>query len=384
MREKEKIVKTERVEIVKKNILVVEDSALMRRVLCDIMNEDERFQVADTARNGLEAYNLLKQKSYDAVILDIIMPQMDGIELLEKLQEDRIQLPIVIVSTVAKEGAKETLRALELGAFDFVQKPDNLITAKGGIFRDQLVSALVFASNKFNKRTRINPRAVTATEVEKDKDEPLSFTASKPIIRKTKNTLLPGGEKVVALACSTGGPKSLHTVIPLLPGNLNAPVLLVQHMPAGFTQSLAERLNEVSQVTVKEAEDGEILKKGWVYIAPGGKHLALAKRGKMHMIAISDEPPIGGLRPCANVMYRSLIESDFDEIICVVLTGMGSDGTDGIIKLEKKKKIYVIAQDQASSVVYGMPKVITESGLTDQVVALDGIADAITKCVGVR
>lgn len=367
----------------KKNILVIEDSALMRRVLCDIINKDERFQVADMARNGLEAYNLLKKKSYDAVVLDIIMPEMNGIELLEKLQEDRIQLPILVVSTMAKKGAKETLRALELGAFDFVQKPDNLIAAKGGIFQDQLVSALVFVSNKFNKRTRINPRAVL-TEDEKDTDEPLSFTAPKPVIRKTKNTPLPKGEKLVALACSTGGPKSLHTVIPLLPGNLNAPVLLVQHMPAGFTQSLAERLNEISQVTVKEAEDGEIIQKGWVYIAPGGKHLALAKKGKNHVISISDAPPIAGLRPCANVMYRSLTEADYDEIICVVLTGMGSDGTDGIIKLEKKKKIYVIAQDQASSIVYGMPRVITESGLTDQVVALDGVADAITKCVGVR
>lgn len=369
---------------VKKNILVVEDSALMRRVLCDIINEDERFQVADKARNGLEAYNLLKKNSYDAVLLDVVMPEMDGIELLGKLQEDRIQLPIVMVSTVTKEGAKETLRALELGAFDFVQKPDNLIAAKGGMFREQLVSALVLASNKFSKRTRINPRVISAAEAEKDTDELLPLKAPKPIIRQTKNTPLPRGEKVVALACSTGGPKSLHTVIPLLPGNLNAPVLLVQHMPAGFTQSLAERLNEVSQVHVKEAEDGEIIQKGWVYIAPGGKHLAIAKKGKNHVVSISDAPPIGGLRPCANVMYRSLMEADYDEIICVVLTGMGSDGTDGIVKLDTKKKIYVIAQDQASSVVYGMPKVITESGLTDQVVALDGVADAITKCVGVR
>ncbi len=369
----------------KKNILVVDDSALMRRVLCDIIESDDRFNVADIAKNGQEAYDFLKKKTYDAVVLDILMPEMTGLELLEILKKDNSKVPVIMVSTLTTEGAKETIQALELGAFDFVPKPSNLIEAKGSIFRDRLVSALVFAVNHFSGRSSTKAEKTVSLEpMEVRKPlNPMSFVA-KPVIRKTKNTLLAHGEKIVALACSTGGPKSLQSVIPLLPKNLNAPILLVQHMPVGFTRSLAERLNEISQVTVKEAEEGEIIQKGWVYIAPGGKHLAVGKSGSRHVIAISDAPPIGGLRPCANVMYSSLVNADYDEFICVVLTGMGGDGTDGITELSRKKKIYVIAQDQASSVVYGMPKVIKDAGLTDEIVPLDEVADAITRSVGVR
>ena len=161
-------------------------------------------------------------------------------------------------------------------------------------------------------------------------------------------------------------------------------MVLVQHMPVGFTKSLADRLNETSKVTVKEAEEGDTLQKGWVYIAPGGKHLEVVCTGGKHVVHISDAPPIGGLRPCANVMYRSLMQSTYDEIICVVLTGMGGDGTDGITQLSTKKKIYVIAQDRETSVVYGMPKMIFEAGMVDVVQPLEKVADAITRNVGVH
>ena len=362
-----------------KKILIVDDSALMRRVLCDIINSDDRLEVGDIAGNGKEAYNLLKQKSYDGMVLDIMMPEMDGLQLLEVLNKEKIRIPTVMASTIAAEGAKETLRALELGAFDFVQKPGNLIEAKGDLFRGRLLSAIVLAVNDGGKK----PMGTTATGQNEKKPSAVVSPFGTAAPRKN-NASLAHGNKIIALACSTGGPKSLQSVIPLLPSNIDAPMVLVQHMPVGFTKSLAERLNEVSKVTVKEAEEGETLQKGWVYIAPGGKHLEVAWTGGKHVVHISDAPPIGGLRPCANVMYRSLMQSTYDEIICVVLTGMGGDGTDGITQLSTKKKIYVIAQDRETSVVYGMPKMIFDAGMVDVVQPLEKVADAITRNVGVH
>lgn len=189
---------------------------------------------------------------------------------------------------------------------------------------------------------------------------------------------------IVAIASSTGGPKALQSVIPFLPAELLAPVVLVQHMPAGFTKSMAERLNELSQVQVKEASNGEVLKNGVVYIAPGGTHIAIKKSGASHVISFNDMPPISGLKPCANIMFDSLTSSNYDEVVCVVLTGMGADGTNGILSLGKSKPIYVIAQDEKSSVVYGMPRAIYEAGVVDEVVTLSDVAKAITKNVGVK
>ena len=362
-----------------KKILVVDDSALMRRVLCDIIDSDDRLEVGDIAKNGKEAYDLLKKKSYDGMVLDVMMPEMDGLQLLEHLQRDKIQIPTIMASTITTEGAKETLKALELGAFDFVQKPGNLIEAKGDIFRGRLLSAMVLAVSADDKKS------IEPVIMGQDKKTPSAAVSSFGTAAPRKNNAsLAHGNKLIALACSTGGPKSLQSVLPLLPGNIDAPMVLVQHMPVGFTKSLAERLNEISKVTVKEAEEGETLQKGWVYIAPGGKHLEVAWTGGKHVVHISDAPPIGGLRPCANVMYRSLMQSTYDEIICVVLTGMGGDGTDGITQLSTKKKIYVIAQDRETSVVYGMPKMIFDAGMVDQVQPLGKVADAITRNVGVH
>lgn len=185
----------------------------------------------------------------------------------------------------------------------------------------------------------------------------------------------------LALKSST---EELQSVIPFLPAELLAPVVLVQHMPAGFTKSMAERLNELSQVQVKEASNGEVLKNGVVYIAPGGTHIAIKKSGASHVISFNDMPPISGLKPCANIMFDSLTSSNYDEVVCVVLTGMGADGTNGILSLGKSKPIYVIAQDEKSSVVYGMPRAIYEAGVVDEVVTLSDVAKAITKNVGVK
>ena len=247
----------------KKNVLIIDDSALMRRVLSDIINLDDRFIVSDVAVNGLEGIDLIirNPKKYDAVLLDINMPKMNGIELLEQLEKYHINMAVIIVSTVAKKDAKETIRALELGAFDFVTKPENFLQMKGDIFRNRLLQCLFLATNQ--------------THVAEASD----MKERKAISRRKENYNKSNASKLIALACSTGGPKALQAVIPRLPKEMDAAMLVVQHMPEGFTKTLAERLNELSEVTVKEAKDGDILQKGVVYIAKGWPSDEVIKTG---------------------------------------------------------------------------------------------------------
>lgn len=354
-----------------KKILVVDDSALMRRVLCDIINSDERFQVVARATNGLEAFDLLSRNTYDAVVLDVNMPKMNGLQLLEELRKYKIPAKVMMASTDTREGAKTTLDALELGAMDFIHKPDNAIDCRVDSFKADMLRILdVVANSKppvFESREKILADRRTTTKMV-------------DIVKR--NAVKVPGNKIVALASSTGGPKALQSVIPRLPADLDAPVLVVQHMPKGFTASLAERLNDLSQVRVKEAEEGEELKKGTVYIAMGGKHMNVKASAGRYTIHLSDEPNREGVKPCANYMYESLMDSRFDNIVCVVMTGMGADGTEGIKNLKTKKNVHVISQDQETCTVYGMPKSVFSAGLSNQVVPLDQIAQEVILHVG--
>lgn len=356
----------------KKNILVVDDSALMRRVLCDIINSDERFQVQDRATNGMEALDLLTRKSYDAVVLDVNMPRMNGLELLKELQKRKISVRVMMASTDTKEGARTTLDSLELGALDFIHKPDNAMDCRSGEFKERMLRILAVV---VDSKPPVFGRTFTMEELK---------TSKKMIELVGKHTSSVVGNKVVALASSTGGPKALQSVIPKLPKNLKAPVVVVQHMPAGFTASLAERLDSLSEVKVKEAAEGDVLEPGTVYIAMGGKHLNVLAMASKYSIHYSDEPSREGVKPCANYMYESLTDSKYDQIVCVVMTGMGADGTEGIINLKKKKKLHVIAQESSTCAVYGMPKNVINAGLADQIVPLEQIAQEIIMNVGVK
>lgn len=192
------------------------------------------------------------------------------------------------------------------------------------------------------------------------------------------------GRKVVAIASSTGGPKALQMLIPLLPSNLNAPVLIVQHMPAGFTEALAGRLDTLSQLSVKEAAEGDVLMPGQVLLARGGRHMHAVKNGAKHVIRYTDDPPREGVRPCANYMYESLMNCGYDEVVCAVLTGMGADGTAGIKNLKQRKKVTVFAQSEETCAVYGMPRSIVLAGLADKGLTLEQIAQEIIRNVGVN
>lgn len=350
----------------KKNILVVDDSALMRRVICDIINTDNTFQATDICKDGLEAYERIKTMRYDAIVCDVNMPRMDGLQLLERLQHEGVKATVIMVSTLTAKDTRTTVIAMERGAVDFVTKPTNIIEAKGEDFKKRLLGVLkaVLVSGQEKRVSAVRP---------------IRMQSASAAARKGAR-----GNKLVALACSTGGPKALQSVIPYLEAELDAPMVLVQHMPSGFTKSMADRLNELSRIHVKEAEDNEVLMKGTVYVAPGGKHLKVARTKGGHKIVLGNEPAVGGLRPCADIMYESLKSCAFDEITCVVLTGMGADGTKGITSLKQKVPIYVISQDAASCVVYGMPKAIYEAGLVNEVVPLDAVAQSIMKNVGVK
>ncbi|MBR1693648.1 MAG: chemotaxis response regulator protein-glutamate methylesterase [Lachnospiraceae bacterium] len=355
-----------------KKILVVDDSALVRRVLSDIIDSDKRFQVVDKAVDGVEALELLRKNTYDAVVLDVNMPKMDGIQLLDELRKNKISARVMMASTDTREGAKVTLDALELGALDFIHKPQNVMDCRSDDFKENMLRILTVVAD-------------SKPPVFESKDQLLSDrkTVTKVVDIAKKHPLHIAGNTIVAIASSTGGPKALQSVIPKLPAQLNAPVLIVQHMPKAFTASLAERMNAVSEIAVKEAEEGEELRKGQVYIARGGSHMNVKKgpSGK-YVIAYSDQPTREGVKPCANYMYESLAECSFDNIVCTVMTGMGADGTEGIRNLKSKKKAYVISQDQESSTVYGMPRSVVNAGLSDQVVPLNQIAQEIILHVG--
>lgn len=352
-----------------KKILVVDDSALLRRVTCDIISSDSRFHVEDTATDGAKALELCKNKDYDAIILDINMPNMDGITFLKEYKKLHKKAIVIMNSTLTSDGAEITMEALSFGAVDFVHKPESFLTAKGEAHKAKFLKILAGALEGVEDKN--------ASSLPGAKKESFTVHQKEHLGPKAK-------KKIVALASSTGGPKALQHVIPLLPAEMDAPMLVVQHMPAGFTKSLADRLNILSKVTVKEAEEGDVVQNGVVYVAKGGKHLNYVEHGGKGILHYSDEPQREGVKPCANYMYESLIQSSYDEITCVVLTGMGKDGTDGIKSLLAKKNTYIIAQDQESSTVYGMPRAIAATGWVNKIETLDKIAKEIITNVGVK
>jgi len=371
-------------EIEKRKILVVDDSALMRRVLCDIINSDRRFLVAAKACDGVEAFDLLSSRKFDAVVLDINMPRMNGLELLEKLRLFKIPAKVLIASTDSAKGAKVTIEALELGALDFIQKPGTSFDCRGNEFAVSFLNTLYavcssrlpgtgFSHAIRPLQTTIERKMLAADHKSHNRVE--DGMASRQFGRN-------GKKKIVAIACSTGGPRALQSLIPMLPKNIDAPVVVVQHMPKGFTASLAERLDGMSDISVREAQEGEILKNGVVYISQGGLHIKVKREIGGLCVRYSDEPVREGVKPCANYLYESLAESGMDDILCVVMTGMGSDGTEGIKNLKKSKSVKVITQDMESCVVYGMPKSAVKAGLSDHELPLLRIAGKIEELIG--
>lgn len=353
-----------------KKVLIVDDSAFMRRVISDIISSDPRCEAIGTAADGKEALEKVQELNPDVISLDIQMPVMDGLTMLKKLNEIK-PTPVVMMSTLTKEGAKETIQALELGAFDFVAKPDNIFKVNSEEIREELIEKLVLAASAGQKSTTKFKPSISKT---------IELSHHKPIPKKPKTKV----DKIIAIGTSTGGPRALQYVLPYIPDDIDAGIVVVQHMPPGFTKSLSERLNQLSEISVKEAEDGDTIENGCAYIAPGDRHLVVKeKRDGTLFIELSNEPPSGGHKPAVNIMMKSLAGIKQRNLIGVIMTGMGADGTEGLVELHEKRDVHIIAQDEASCVVYGMPKSLVDSGIADEIVSLDKISDSITKKLGV-
>lgn len=343
-------------------VLVVDDSAFMRKVVSDILNSDNEIEVVDTAKNGLEAVSKVKELKPDVITLDVKMPVMDGLECLRKIN-DIPGMSVVVLSSVTKEGTEATIQALADGAIDFIAKPDNIFDMNGEEKKKEVIEKIKVAGYSAK-----GIKNIEETE------------ANTSIENKYSDAL-----NIVAIGSSTGGPRALQNVISQIPQNINAAFLVVQHMPAGFTRSLAERLDTVSYVTVKEAEDNDIVKTGHVYIAAGDYHMVVEKKERSTLvIRLTKDPPIGGLRPSVDVMMESLSKTGIDKAVGVIMTGMGGDGSEGIKKLKNRNNAYIIAQEESSCVVFGMPRVAIQTGVVDAVVTLKDIANEIIRIVGVH
>ena len=377
-------------------VLIADDSAFMRKVLADLFKGQSDFEVVGTAVNGQDTIEKVKRFQPDVLTLDVVMPVMDGLEALAIIME-QCPLPVVMISSATQKGTNETIRALALGAVDFVSKAGGAIS-KIDTIKDEILAKCRMAAKTHAKKNlaaakpvSYSPKPTTATEPATRRIEVKRRTGyvlgQKPVLNRipsqtapVKKVLPATGKKIVAIGTSTGGPQALQAVITRLPGNLPCGVVVVQHMPAGFTKSLAERLNSISEIGVKEAENDEIIRPGQVYIAPGNFHLRIAPvPGGERKIVLSQEPPVGNHRPAVNVMFDSAAQFGRD-LVSVIMTGMGADGCEGMKKI-KASGGYSIAQDEGSCVVYGMPKAVVDAGLADEIRPLNKIAEAIVEAV---
>jgi two-component system chemotaxis response regulator CheB len=342
-------------------VLVVDDSSFMRQSLKKMLDSDPGIEVVATARDGLDGLEKASQYNPDVITLDVEMPRLDGLGTLARIMATNPR-PVIMVSSLTTEGAESTLTALELGAMDFI--PKDLGRAGHDIvnIRNQLVDKVKAVAGRrvrsFLSRARSQPPA-----------------QARPLPQMQR-----GEVALVAIGASTGGPPALQTILTRLPGNLPAPIVIVQHMPPAFTGPFARRLDSVCALTVTEASNGEPLEAARAYIAPGGKHLTLNRVGTRVRVALSSEPADTLHRPSADVMMTSAAQAFHRRCLGVILTGMGHDGRDGMAAIHRNHG-RTLAQDEASCVVYGMPRAVVEADLADAVVDLEDMAPAISRLV---
>jgi two-component system chemotaxis response regulator CheB len=333
-------------------VLVVDDSAFMRKIISDILEEDPKIKVIDRARDGKEAVEKTLKLDPDVITLDVEMPGMDGLAALKEIMRLK-PTPVVMVSSLTRKGADTTMKALALGAVDFVAKPSGAISLDmKDVAQELREKVLIAASASVEKLIGIAPPT----------KEPV-----RPIQIKRKNI------EVVAIAASTGGPRAIQNVLGNVKTTSIAPIVVVQHMPAGFTKSFAERLNEISILEVLEGYDNLQLKPGMVVIAPGGSHLIVEyNRAKQLICRLSDMPPLHSVKPAADLLFLSVADIVGDTSLGIILTGMGRDGAEGA-KAIRQRGGYVIAESSDTCVIYGMPKAAVEKGAVDEVLPLHAI-----------
>ena len=367
-------------------VLVVDDSMFLRTALKRMLEADAEIKVVGMAANGLKAIEQVEALDPDVVTMDIEMPKMDGLAALKKIMEENPR-PVLMISTLTEAGASATIEALSIGAVDYI--PKQIAQSSLDILRIQReLHTKIKAVAK--RRRHPKPRAETpprvrahapkvAPRVVPPKTLPRA-AVPKPAPRLKLTRVPPSDIRVVAIGTSTGGPKALQEIIPLLPANFPVGILIVQHMPPFFTKSLAARLDSLSKITVKEAETQEFVEPGKALIAPGGQHMTVVKRGTGGAIRLSDSPANLNHIPSVDVAMLSIAEVYGRYAVGVILTGMGHDGLEGLTAIHQSKGL-AFAQDEGTSVIYGMPRACIEKGIVDQILPLDRVADTLVQLV---
>lgn len=347
-------------------VLVVDDSALMRKIISDMINEENDLEVIDTAKNGEDLLEKLKKIEPDVITLDVEMPKMDGIEALVNIKKLYKDIPVIMLSSLSRKGAGLTMDCLQRGAFDFVPKPSGVISLDINKVKEELIQKIRAANNIIkNNYTSDILKVDEKNNVKKEEEK----------IYAIKNISSSKKIEAVVIGASTGGPKALYSVITALPEKIDIPVFVVQHMPKGFTKAFSERLNSNSKLKVVEAEDLQTVEKNTVYVAPGGFHMEVGKDKRIHL---NLEPTLWGVRPAVDKLFKSASKVYSSALISVVLTGMGRDGADGTAYIKDRGGI-TISEDESTCTIYGMPKATYETGKVDFVVPLYDVADTILK-----
>jgi two-component system chemotaxis response regulator CheB len=357
-------------------VLIVDDSAVVRRAVSDALSSDPEIAVVGTASNGIIAVQRINQLNPDVIILDIEMPEMDGFGVLRVLRANYPRIRTIMFSSLTQRGAVQTIEALSLGANDYIAKPA-CITHQG--YKDMLtgVSAeLIPKIKQFRPATEARDRGIRGS----GNTIPLHPYTSASYSPCHALHTSPSVPRIVAIGISTGGPEALSRLIPAFSQGFPVPIVIVQHMPPVFTKLLAERLGSISKLRVTEGCDGLELKPGVVYIAPGDFHMSLQHRGDCDVISLNQGPPENFCRPAVDALFRSVAKIYGASALGVIMTGMGQDGCKGVMEMKKQGAI-VFAQDQASSVVWGMPSAVVNAGLADCVLPLDQISIAVDACV---
>jgi two-component system chemotaxis response regulator CheB len=376
-------------------VLVVDDSVVARRLLSDAINAEPACEVVGTAPNGKLALAKLPQLNPDIVTLDIEMPEMDGLQTLAEIRKFYPRLPVIMCSTLTERGAEATLRALELGATDYITKPTatNAVSATEQIREHLIPMILGFTSASGRGPSPAAGRGglsavkgglpTCAELVARARFIPLSRPPKAGITARAVSVPpVTRGSRIdiVAIGLSTGGPNVLASVLPMLSADFPVPVVITQHMPPLFTRLLAERINRTAQLEVREATGGEVVERGHVYLAPGDYHMEVRRDGATLRTYLHQAPPENSCRPSVDVMFRSVVDVYGAKMLAVVLTGMGQDGLRGC-ELVREAGGYVVVQDEASSVVWGMPGAVANAGLADAIVGVDSVAAEISRRV---
>lgn len=377
----------------KVRVLIVDDSALMRSLVKRIVQSHTHLDVAGIAMNGRFAQQKLPILDPDVIVLDLEMPEVNGIDFLRWREKEGLDVPVIILSAIATQGAKVTMEALSLGASDFITKPTGSGPEELKTIGNELNEKLLAYGLDYQRKRKdtIRPTAFTKTSLEYGRDSTESSLTrdlklksvkaeKKPAEKKepVKPMRPPGKAEVVAIGISTGGPNALRKVFPKLDANLPVPILVVQHMPAGFTAEFAKSLNKICPLEVKEAEEGDLLKPGRVLIAPGDKHLTVEKKRLATIVHLEDGQTVNGHKPSVGVLFSSISKNFENNSVAVIMTGMGKDGARELGSVLKEGS-RTIAQDETSSIVFGMPRVAIELGHAQQVVPLDEMADVINR-----